>query len=135
MYKEFGIKEDIIELSKRVEKDLVSIFKEVEEVEEIISGTKEKLILCGHTHIPCGYQTNTNQTVVNVGSVGRPFTSNPDSCYAIMTIDEANSTFKIEHRFVKYDKESAAEKVRKRGFDGAEKLAEMLIKPQTRYPQ
>ncbi len=34
MYKEFGIKEDIIELSKRVEKDLVSIFKEVEEVEE-----------------------------------------------------------------------------------------------------
>ena len=34
MYKEFGIKEDIIELSKKVEKDLVSIFKEVEEVEE-----------------------------------------------------------------------------------------------------
>ena len=34
MYKEFGIKEDIIELSKRVEKDLVSIFKKVEDVEE-----------------------------------------------------------------------------------------------------
>ena len=34
MYKEFGIKENIIELSKKVEKDLVSIFKEVEEVEE-----------------------------------------------------------------------------------------------------
>ena len=34
MYKEFGIKEDIIELSKKVEKDLMSIFKEVEEVEE-----------------------------------------------------------------------------------------------------
>lgn len=34
MYKEFGIKEGIIELSKKVEKDLVSIFKEVEEVEE-----------------------------------------------------------------------------------------------------
>ena len=34
MYKEFGIKEDIIELSKKVEKDLLSIFKEVEEVEE-----------------------------------------------------------------------------------------------------
>ena len=29
MYKEFGIKEDIIELSKKVEKDLMSIFKEV----------------------------------------------------------------------------------------------------------
>lgn len=34
MYKEFGIKEDIIELSKKVEKDLLPIFKEVEEVEE-----------------------------------------------------------------------------------------------------
>lgn len=34
MYKEFGIKEDIIELSKKVEKELLSIFKEVEEVEE-----------------------------------------------------------------------------------------------------
>ena len=34
MYKEFGIKEDIIELSKKVEKDLLPIFKEVEEIEE-----------------------------------------------------------------------------------------------------
>ena len=34
MYKEFGIKEDIIELSKNVEKDLVPIFKRLDEVEE-----------------------------------------------------------------------------------------------------
>ena len=34
MYKEFGIKDDIIELSKKVEKDLSPIFKEVEEIEE-----------------------------------------------------------------------------------------------------
>ena len=34
MYKEFGIKEDIIKLSKKVEKDLDTMFKEVEEVEE-----------------------------------------------------------------------------------------------------
>lgn len=34
MYKEFGIKEDVIELSKKIEKDLDSIFKEVEEIEE-----------------------------------------------------------------------------------------------------
>ena len=29
MYKEFGIKEDVIELSKKIEKDLDPIFKEV----------------------------------------------------------------------------------------------------------
>lgn len=34
MYKEFGIKEDVIELSKKTEKDLDPIFKEVEEIEE-----------------------------------------------------------------------------------------------------
>ena len=34
MYNEFGIKEDIVELSKKVEKDLAPIFKNVEEVEE-----------------------------------------------------------------------------------------------------
>ena len=34
MYKEFGIKEDIIELSKNIEKDLVPIFKRLDEVEE-----------------------------------------------------------------------------------------------------
>lgn len=34
MYKEFGIKEDVIELSKKIEKDLDPIFKEVEEIEE-----------------------------------------------------------------------------------------------------
>ena len=34
MYKEFGIKEDIIELSKNIEKALVPIFKRLDEVEE-----------------------------------------------------------------------------------------------------
>ena len=52
----------------------------LEKVEEMLSGVNEDLILCGHTHIPCGFQTNTKQTVVNVGSVGRPFTENPESC-------------------------------------------------------
>lgn len=34
MYKEFGIKDEIIELSRKVEEDLKPVFKEVEEVEE-----------------------------------------------------------------------------------------------------
>ena len=69
----------------------------LEIVEEIIQGTTEKLILCGHTHVPCGYQTNTNQTVVNVGSIGRPMTQEPKACYAI--IDFANGSFEVRHRF------------------------------------
>ena len=51
----------------------------LEKVEEMTDGTDARLILCGHTHLPCGYQTNSGKTVVNVGSVGRPFTEKPVS--------------------------------------------------------
>jgi len=103
----------------------------IDVVEEIIQGTTEKLILCGHTHVPCGYQTNTNQTVVNVGSVGRPFTEKPVSCYAIVTFDELG--FGVEHKFVEYDNVSASGVLAKRNFEGADKLAQMLIKPELRH--
>lgn len=103
----------------------------LEEVEEIISGTKEKLILCGHTHIPCGYQTNTNQTVVNVGSVGRPMTEQPKACYAI--IDFSQGSFEIRHRFVDYDNQTAAKIMTERGFMGADRLADLLLKPDERH--
>ncbi len=103
----------------------------LEEVEEIISGTKEKLILCGHTHIPCGYQTNTNQTVVNVGSVGRPMTEQPKACYAI--IDFSQGSFEIRHRFVDYDNQTAAKIMTERGFMGADRLADLLLKPVERH--
>ena len=106
----------------------------LEEVEEIIKDTDADLILCGHTHIPCGYQTNTNQTVVNVGSVGRPFSDNPKSCYAVIDFSDDFTSFDIEHKFVKYDFKSAGKKLIKRGFEGAEKLAQMLEKATDRYP-
>lgn len=103
----------------------------LEEVEEIISGTTEKLILCGHTHIPCGYQTNTNQTVVNVGSVGRPMTEQPKACYAV--IDFYQGSFEIRHRFVDYDNKTAAKIVSERGFMGADRLADLLLNPVERH--
>lgn len=100
-------------------------------IEEIVSGTDADLILCGHTHVPCGYQTNSKQTVVNVGSVGRPMTPNPLSCYAIVEISEG--TFTIKHKFVDYDRETAAQLVRERNFDGSEQLAQMLLQPKSRH--
>ena len=105
-------------------------------VEEMISSTDADLILCGHTHIPCGYQTTKNQTVVNVGSVGRPFSTTPRSCYCVIECsDEKPSTFEVKHNLVDYDFEKSAKILEKRGFDGAEKLAEMLRHAANRYPQ
>ncbi|MBO5738852.1 metallophosphoesterase family protein [bacterium] len=101
------------------------------EVEKIIKNVSADVILCGHTHIPCGYQTSKKQTVVNVGSVGRPFTPEPKACYLKLTITNGNCLF--EHKFVDYDKESASEKLKQRDFEGSDKLAEMLLSPTIRH--
>ena len=103
----------------------------LEKVEEMVEGTDSRLILCGHTHLPCVYQTNSGKTVVNVGSVGRPFTEKPVSCYAIVTFDEIG--FGVEHKFVEYDNVSASETLAKRKFEGADKLAQILINPTVRH--
>lgn len=103
----------------------------IEQVEEIISGTNADLILCGHTHQPAGYQTNSKQTVINDGSVGRPMTEDLKTCYLILDIQ--NGGFEAEHRLLDYDREVAAEIVRKRGFDGAEDLAKLLTQPSPRH--
>lgn len=103
----------------------------IKKVEEMIECTDADVIFCGHTHIPCGYQTSKKQTVVNVGSVGRPFTQNPKACYVIAEFQDGG--FSIEHRFVDYDKEMAADILRARGFEGADKLAQMLINPSSRH--
>lgn len=104
----------------------------IEEVEEMIKGTNADLIFCGHTHVPCGYQTNTKQTVVNVGSVGRPFSQEPKSCYAIAEIKDGQVA--IKHNFVEYDVQTASQILAQRGFEGADKLAQMLISATSRYP-
>ncbi len=103
----------------------------IEQVEEIIDGVNADLILCGHTHMPAGYQTNTKQTIINDGSVGRPMTEDLKACYLILDIN--NGGFTAEHRLLDYTREKAAEIMRERNFDGAEGIANMLIKPSPRH--
>ena len=103
----------------------------LEQVEEIIADTDADVILCGHTHIPCGFQTSKKQTVVNVGSVGRPFTPEPKACYLKVTITDGKCIF--EHKFISYNKETASLKLRKRNFVGANKLANTLLDPKLRH--
>lgn len=101
------------------------------DVEEMVKDCDADIILCGHTHIPCGFQTTSRKTVVNVGSVGRPFTEEPKSCYLIIEIN--NGEFSLEHKFVKYDNKKASEMLSQRGFEGAEKLSQVLINPTERH--
>lgn len=98
------------------------------EIEQIIDGVKEDLILCGHTHIPAGYQTDSKKTIVNVGSVGRPLTADAKPCYLILSVIDGK--FSVQHKFIDYDRETAATMMKNRGFEGAEDIANMLLKNQ-----
>ncbi|MCQ2738610.1 MAG: metallophosphatase family protein [bacterium] len=128
---ENGIKILLVHGSPRRNNEDILPNTTLEMLEEITSGVDADIILCGHTHIPCGFQTKNKQTVVNVGSVGRPFTENPDSCYLILTISD--SKFLCEHRFVSYDIKTASEKLAKRQFCGADKLAKTILNPKERH--
>ena len=102
--------------------------KSIKEIKPMIENVKETLILCGHTHLPAGYQIE-KQTVVNVGSVGRPFTEDQKACYVVLEIDEnKKDSFSVEHRFVSFDVQTAAKKLENQNFDGAKYLSELLLK-------
>ena len=103
----------------------------IEKVEEMVAGKDADIIFCGHTHIPCGYQTRNKQTIVNEGSVGRPFTPEPKACYVVAEFNNKNS--EIQHKFIDYDRQKASEILAKRDFEGADKLAQHLIRPESRH--
>lgn len=126
-----GVKVLMVHGSPRKNDENISPDLPLSKIEEMIENTDANLILCGHTHIPCGYQTSKKQTVVNDGSVGRPFTPKPDACYAI--IDFKDGTFEVEHKFVDYDREKAAKILAARVFEGAGTLAKTLIRPEQRH--
>ena len=126
-----GVKVLLVHGSPRRNNEDILPDRTIEEIEEIIKGVEADLIFCGHTHVPCGYQTNSKKTVVNVGSVGRPMTKNPNACYVVA--DFNNGEFTIEHRFVDYDRKAASDIMKSRDFEGAEKLAEMILEPKERH--
>lgn len=126
-----GVKFLLVHGSPRRNNEDILADTPLSEVEKMLEGVDADVILCGHTHIPCGFQTSTKQTVVNDGSVGRPFTPEPKACYLIITVADGKCVF--EHRFVEYDNKKASDKVRTRGFAGAEKLAQTLLNPIERH--
>lgn len=128
---ESGVKFLLVHGSPRRNNEDILPDTPMEEVEKMLENVDADVVLCGHTHLPCGFQTSTKKTVVNVGSIGRPFTDEPKSCYLKITVNDGKCVF--EHRFVEYDNKAASEKMKKRTFFGAEKLAEMLLNPTQRH--
>lgn len=112
------------------------IFPEVKYsmLDKMCEGVEQKIIFCGHTHYPIIHQSS-GKTIVNVGSVGRPFGENLRSVYAILDLTEVKQRkFDIEHRYVKYDVEEAAAELEKCEFDGSDILAYMLRRATDKFP-
>ena len=128
---EGGIKFLLVHGSPRRNNEDILPDTPMEEVEKMIENVDADVILCGHTHLPCGFQTSKKKTVVNAGSIGRPFTPEPKSCYLTIIVEDKKCLF--EHHFVEYDKERASAKLAKREFNGADKLAGMLLDPKVRH--
>ena len=126
-----GVKIHLVHGSPRKNNENIFPNLPLEKVEEMCAPSSADLILCGHTHIPCGYQLTSKKTVINAGSVGRPMTEDAMPCYLLL--DVKNGEFTAEHIFVDYDRDTVAQIIRNRAFEGAEKLAGMLYNTQNRH--
>lgn len=121
-----GIKIDLVHGSPRNQSE--NIYPELmnDTVEEMVASSSADLILCGHTHLPCGYTLNSGKTVINVGSVGRSMTKDKNALYLQLTIDKEGKYYS-EHRVIKYDNEKVSKHILARGFKHCEELASMYI--------
>jgi predicted phosphodiesterase len=99
--------------------------KDPEEIAHRLRARPQRLVLCGHSHIPRVVTLPTGQTVVNPGSVGLPAydddlpayhrmeTHSPLASYAIL--ETGPSGFVVEHRRVDYPYSDAEKRARSLG--------------------
>ena len=122
-----NLKIQLVHGSPRAQDENIYPNLDLENVEQIVADSEAELILCGHTHIPCGYSLNSGKTVVNVGSVGRSMTEDKMPYWALLQIND-DATFQIEHKSIKYDNTKASNLIKERGFLHSDELARMYLR-------
>jgi predicted phosphodiesterase len=85
-----------------------------ETVAEMLAGTTEDTIVCGHTHMQFERRVG-RWRVVNAGSVGVPWDDGPEPRWASLGPD-------VSLRHSELDQERAAEAIRATGWPGAEEF-------------
>ncbi len=122
-----NLKIQLVHGSPRAQDENIYPNLDLENVEQIVADSEAELILCGHTHIPCGYSLNSGKTVVNVGSVGRSMTEDKMPYWALLQIND-DATFQIEHKSTKYDNTKVSNLIKERGFLHSDELARMYLR-------
>lgn len=77
-----------------------------QELEAMLEGVSEKIITCGHTHIPFEGKVK-GKLVINAGSVGRPLNADPRASYCLLDFSFAEP--KVIFRLVPYPVEQVLE--------------------------
>lgn len=62
----------------------------IEELEQMLEGIDETIVLCGHSHVPY-IGVIGEKHIFNVGSVGRPLDGNQSASYGILDLDVVDS--------------------------------------------
>ena len=57
----------------------------IKEMEQMVKGVEETIVLCGHSHVPYVGEVG-GKHIFNVGSVGRPLDGNTSASYGILDI-------------------------------------------------
>jgi predicted phosphodiesterase len=79
-----------------------------EVVAEMLAGTEEEVVVCGHTHMQVDRRV-ARWRVINAGSVGLPYDESPGPRWALLGPD-------VEHRRTQLDQSRAREAIRASGW-------------------
>ena len=99
----------------RSDEEIFTVRTPDERLAEILSGVRERLVVCGHTHMQVD-RTVGDVRVVNAGSVGMPYAERPGAYWALLGPD-------VELRRTDYDLEAAADRIRASGWPDAQMFA------------
>lgn len=121
-----GVKIHLVHGSPRKQDENIFPDTPSSEVEKMVETSPADVILCGHTHVPCGFSLNSGKTVVNAGSIGRSMTKDKMPVYLLMTIN-SNGAYSFEHIKVKYDNKQTAQLIKERNFELSEEFSKLYL--------
>jgi len=91
-------------------------------IRTMFAGADAPIVVCGHTHMQFD-RTVDPLRIVNAGSIGMPFAA-PGAYWLLLGPD-------VQLRFTDYDLESAAARIRRSSFPGADAFAASVIRPRS----
>jgi putative phosphoesterase len=100
--------------SPRSDEEVMTAETPDERLREVTAGVDADVIVCGHTHMPFDRMAG-GVRVINPGSVGMPY-GEPGAFWALLGPH-------IEFRRTDYDREAAAERIRRSSWPGADEFA------------